>query len=1770
MIKKNGIFGQQPENPNETSSGSLKAGLIGSAAFASGFIPYKEGRLFDKYVSIARTIETASPSAILRTFRVSETLSTLESYNSLNVPSEILGSKNKYSQYLKTVFGEGIESLTLEHQAFGFGVLKDQTGKEIGEGIQILASTQKGSGVADYYARLYGIDLDLEGIAGANRTESLNDILLRAEYKRINPAMPYSEWFGTLSPAEKQKRIILAIKYKDQVTVAGKQIQLSIAQQKALARTEVLANLARAEAAVSAGRLNTLLRAPLEMPLIGDLIKKIPFVKSLPVEPGSATKLFKGYIGKGIAIAGAFKGLEYIDYLKSSGQDVKASVYSTFGGAALGGFLAKRVGERFSSKGVIAGAALGLAASLMPRFNDGIFYGAASIYSDLQIARAQASETLGVTESLQEHNRIAPGLSSFKTALGFAGVGMMTAGIMDYGVFLGKGTTAAVRAKDLSTTWSMFDELRSTRKAKLAETIWESGIGQKVAKTTIGKQLTKLKHPMAFGALGGLAIWAGLNAVTGIIGGNPVAAIPGAGWLGTEETPEELSSIYSGEKEVGVRKGRWWEMGRSSDYEGGRIEYYRQHMIARLKNRSFQKGLWDSEEERWSHDPVLNPLKALFGSDEWKYYYEQKYQYERPAPVTGTYGEGIPFIGPLVAATFGKIIKPRKEIRSSEWNFGNGQYAEEPSNKKEDQVAYELGGLGPGAPVSSDEGTQVFNRLNYRRREAIGLPGFIESVFQKNITGREETFQNLTTMESMGRETSGEYWLWKHLNLGGAAGFSEPIRRFLPRTPSYLDEYNPLINNLPSWMPEDYFLDFRHGNPITKISEGELRLPGPGYASRFPELKGVDPEDYPLIHRLKILSDVAEYSPEYRKTLSIARNTNLSDRDQMMLDEIERQVSERKDSKRKFSPYNFEEDQLSQEKVTISKVLSPREVLTEEYKSIPITLQGIGAISDQEAALEFARDKLEGKQVFLSTASIEGRSFTGTGRMKGVISLGETDFGQILADKGLAAPSELDNEFSQMRFSANERLAGRIAETALHNISTPIESLTPFSPESKFIRTRSPIEEYKLTQAYGTGNAFWDRPYENFIRPTIDTSLNKIGIDSIPSHIQERRDIMEYFDMLKWAKEEKIRREALRNNDIEAATEAQIAKESTLFGADIYGMPPIHTLPRQERDFFESFVNAQSPEDRAEILGLIPENEQRLYVGQWLRQEEQASRIKLEAGVGTEKDERIVQTMSGLRKAEGFDYSGGLVNQWKRETNEEIPYDEWIRLKKAEEYFNTHSLPGADWLGWCIPPDQYLLSNNKLLEASKIEPKEKVTTLQGEKEVNQKFNRLTKEEMITIKVHHNTLHSMSATRDHIVLAIKGKRCKYNLRPESICSERFKCWKCNFCGTKHYESYKPEWIPMKEIDTNTFMPIPLLKHADKNPIFDLGVLNCFPDNILILDNIIRPKNGRTKPMNRRIEMDESLAWLIGYYLAEGNVWAVGNRMRGVQFTSHIKEVPILELAQKIIKEKFGLDSIIRFKKASNSAYLVVASGIFGWVINSWVGRYCDKKFAPIWLEKITLQSQNALLDGLNTGDSTKDRKSRLVLANRNLCEMAKRIYEASGVPVSLHGPKRTNGKNQYSVEPLRSSLSVLIGENFIAYRVQDIKEVLYEGNVLDFDIKEEHMYCSPIGIYHNSPSIDLDDVKMKFVQSKGLDYHDYDLWENRARMLARKPYINDTLVEEMTSGPNNTLWGLDRLLGARESNIMNSRISANIDNAYRFEIKDGRENMIEKAYKEMGA
>ena len=195
----------------------------------------------------------------------------------------------------------------------------------------------------------------------------------------------------------------------------------------------------------------------------------------------------------------------------------------------------------------------------------------------------------------------------------------------------------------------------------------------------------------------------------------------------------------------------------------------------------------------------------------------------------------------------------------------------------------ELGQIGPGTPKSPYSMSSLVGGLQYQFRELEGLTGYTKNYLQKLVTGRETLGTREFLMASSADMDSSvlDYW---DMDLGGLAFMSEPIRRLLPRPRSDIEKYNPIANTMPSWMPARY----RRGDPYRSIPNGFARLPGKAYEALNPELKGMDPEDYPDIHKYKILSDL---SPKSRETLRL-RNELMERRAAGLTTELENRILE--------------------------------------------------------------------------------------------------------------------------------------------------------------------------------------------------------------------------------------------------------------------------------------------------------------------------------------------------------------------------------------------------------------------------------------------------------------------------------------------------------------------------------------------------------------------------------------------------------------------------------------------------------------------------------------------------------------------------------------------------------------------------------------------------------------------------------------------------------------------------------------------------------------
>jgi hypothetical protein len=696
---------------------------------------------------------------------------------------------------------------------------------------------------------------------------------------------------------------------------------------------------------------------------------------------------------------------------------------------------------------------------------------------------------------------------------------------------------------------------------------------------------TTTKVGMVLGSIAGLAL--GLPAT---MGGLVDLVTP-------DERPEELEAIYSGSKEVPIKKGRFWEFGRT-DIEGEEVLYYRPHWYPREMSDYKEKAIWGEEAD-------FSPLRKFFLKN-FTYHLEEKHFYDRPYPITAMSFTELPMLGEVVGQTLGRIVKPPKFMHSDEWKDG-GWYKVSQAGRGED-YALDLGETPGGIPDSPYSFSRTFGTLWNNFSQQSGLPGFVQRTIVQAMTGTEGIHDQGLVLDSFNKVTSDSRAFYDS-QLGNVAGLGEAYRRIYPVEERGRTTYNPIKNTMPGWLPGagSRSIDFQHGDPYTKIREGEYRLPGRGYAARFKELEGVDPGDYSLIHKYKILADVAPFSREFinisEQAKSAANSGGFSDYENSIYESTSEQLKIR-NRKKEFAEY-------------VNK-------FGDQNKYGSNTSKGLLSILNKQAA------------------STE--------------------------DRGML-----------------RKAFGAWGEQALH-FQSSLEQLTPLSPEAKFNKTRSAVEDYERDHVYGTTSSFWNRPIRDFIAPTGRLTARSLGWKGISGGLSERRDLESYFDVLKYVKNTRLANIAALNEDEEAKVLFERRKDQTLFGMNPYTANDIsvmRALPRRDKDYYDAFSNASSPEERERILEMVPRNQRNLYLARWklkyVEDLKNARDQEMLFGLTLEKASDEINAVYQEARSEGFPSSPEMYKAFMESKHPGENYPDWYR---RTQILSDMPLPGADWIGW--------------------------------------------------------------------------------------------------------------------------------------------------------------------------------------------------------------------------------------------------------------------------------------------------------------------------------------------------------------------------------------------------------------------------------------------------------------------------------------------------------
>jgi len=670
-------------------------------------------------------------------------------------------------------------------------------------------------------------------------------------------------------------------------------------------RTGFALQYARTVGAFASQRLNQLVSTFIEeVPILGSFLPNFNMV----VKEGSFFSMQARYAKLGAKIGIVGLGLSTADWLRRNdelGNFVSAGAYG-----AMTGIIARGAYSASPRVSALVGAGTALA-TLAPVFDEGILPGLGTVLTRGNLFRSHMSHAFGGVLPFigAGHRELADSLhpiaSKPETAL-LAGLVVGVGGRKMLNTFVGESAirSAGLAVSETRPVHGYFDRWRDwasrmrtrspttlTGYLDAAKETWNSveqdmlhGLSSENPRIALQKSIDERwadyinqgdgflgkgwRQTKAAFTSGGGKLLEELNRSTIWwknrhlpLRGGAIRFLAGAGaWalatgqLASKESPEELKALYSGDEQVAVRRGRLWEAG-GTPYEGADITHHKPHWYPLMMSRAVEKAAWGVTEDQ------LSPLQKFFLKN-FTYELERRNYESRPYPITATAFNDVPFVGEILASTVGRVLKPPKLMHLGEWvqvsESGELEMLHPPDSLSTPPIP-ELGGLGAAVPVSPFSPKNRFSDFLYSSSEQAGLVGFLQQTYVGITSGGDpRLFSQDTRLQSAEQISSISKKFWD-MELGGLLFASEAIRRYYPAKGSEIKEYNPIPNAMPSWLPKD----LRTGDPYN-IPYGEGRMPGPGYAALHPELEGLNPEDYPLEHKYKILSDVAYWSSEFR------------------------------------------------------------------------------------------------------------------------------------------------------------------------------------------------------------------------------------------------------------------------------------------------------------------------------------------------------------------------------------------------------------------------------------------------------------------------------------------------------------------------------------------------------------------------------------------------------------------------------------------------------------------------------------------------------------------------------------------------------------------------------------------------------------------------------------------------------------------------------------------------------------------------------------------
>ena len=791
------------------------------------------------------------------------------------------------------------------------------------------------------------------------------------------------------------------------------------------------------------------------------------------------------------------------------------------------------------------------------------------------------------------------------------------------------------------------------------------------------------------------------------------------GLIGSNKSYQERKAEYSGQKEVAIRKARGWLLS-SSPFSGENTIQYRRHGLNLAASDWENRGvIWSSYKGRLLHNLTL----GLYD----KYGLEKYHAKDQPVYQSAGYGAGIPLIGPIIAATIGRIIKPTRTYHLPNEGLSRGSDGEVGTSiKGESSIAdyaeayMKIGERDVGLTNDLtkgyiENGTVAIPGMNMQMMSQSGVPqnihqfqasfsefagfkGFFLSTMQSLASGKKIPDEYVPYAENADKMYNPANQMWAY-NMGDISVIGGEFLRRLFQNPTKKWEVNNIPNELygQSWIPHDpeWGKDYWKGTTYNQIPMGWLYASRKGWEFLYPTMKDVSLDQYPDPIRLEILKGIAPQSPEFNAYSAKVGNMAMANQ----LDPYQEQryyntVGQVRDIKNKvyahMQKYTFEvpteamsgkltELDLENSEFTVNtddglrkyrlagistNLLDIRARLLKQHVYKTVEELDQNAREIQDNLHRIIQNNLEvGDNLSFQVAG-EG-SFSGTGKANEAIvgSLNNT-----LLNKG--AP--LADTGALGTFNMAQKQVGAVGRgmAKYWNMLTDQETFW----DKKLISDRDYLGNYLSSQVYNREVKLWSRPIEHLLKPALASTLRHFGVEKVPNFTRERRDKQQYWDVIKYIKYKMLAKKAQSEGDSDRAHYYHNQWRRTMVGAnplDHSDRDTMLSMPSSERNYFRFFANEPDPKKRAQIYKFLPAAEKRLYKGIWTRELAKTS-----------GDSDVQEAYQKLAASEGWELNNSEERRYLKDASQDMSRADWARASFISEFSETHALPGLDWEGW--------------------------------------------------------------------------------------------------------------------------------------------------------------------------------------------------------------------------------------------------------------------------------------------------------------------------------------------------------------------------------------------------------------------------------------------------------------------------------------------------------